>query len=173
MTTTEYVILVDENDRELGQVEKLSAHQNNLLHRAFSIFIFSDTFKNEILIQQRARHKYHSPLLWTNACCSHPRFGETVIKAGNRRLHEELGLNIDLKEAGWFYYNARFENGLSEHEIDHVLVGVYPKELPIQPNSEEVANYQWISVEKLQKNLENNPNEYTAWFSQGLEIAIV
>src|SRR3990167_3018254 len=105
MTATEYVILVDEHDQEIGQAEKLSAHQKNLLHRAFSIFIFHRTPQLELLLQQRALVKYHSAGLWTNTCCSHPHPGETVIQAGERRLQEEIGIRTSLKDLGWFHYN--------------------------------------------------------------------
>src|SRR5207237_2208441 len=121
----DYVILVDEKNQPIGQAEKMQAHRENLLHRAFSVFIVRNESQPEILLQQRARHKYHSPLLWTNTCCSHPHLGESVIEAGKRRLQEELGISAELKDLGWFQYNAHFDNGLSEHEIDHVLIGVW------------------------------------------------
>src|SRR5262249_52461597 len=118
MTATEYVILVDEENRQTGLAEKLEAHQKNLLHRAFSAFIFRRNSNIEVLLQQRALHKYHSPGLWTNTCCSHPRAGESILAAGKRRLQEEMGVTAELADLGWFQYNAHFENGLSEHEID-------------------------------------------------------
>src|SRR5437763_15816865 len=112
MTATEYIVLVDAQDREIGIAEKLSAHEKNLLHRAFSVFIFRQTPAFELLLQQRAMNKYHSPGLWTNTCCSHPRSGEEITAAGGRRLQEELGIVTPLKDVGWFHYNAHFPNGL-------------------------------------------------------------
>jgi isopentenyl-diphosphate delta-isomerase len=172
MTATEYVVLVDQEDQEIGRAEKLSAHQNNLLHRAFSVFIFRETPQLEVLLQQRALHKYHSPGLWTNACCSHPRFGEAVIAAGERRLKEELGLIVALQDVGWFYYNAHFENGLSEHEIDHVLIGTLSSDQHVQPNPEEVHAYKWQSLDALQEELSMHSERFTAWFAEALKMAI-
>lgn len=169
--TPEYVILVDEQDRQIGLAEKLEAHQKNLLHRAFSAFIFRRLSQLEILLQQRALHKYHSPGLWTNACCSHPREGESVVNAGQRRLHEELGIIASLKDLGWFKYNAHFSNGLSEHEIDHVLVGEVSKDVIIHPNPEEVHAYRWITIEDLEQELAAHPERYTQWILQALKMA--
>ncbi len=171
MTATEYVVLVDQANQEVGRAEKLLAHQNNLLHRAFSVFIFRQTASTtEILLQQRALHKYHSPGLWTNACCSHPRPHEGIIEAGNRRLKEELGIVTTLKDQGWFYYNAHFENGLSEHEIDHVLVGFIDETEVIKPNTEEVHAVRFISVDELRAELAEHPERFTAWFSEAFKI---
>ena len=117
----EQVILVDENDRAIGLMPKLEAHEKAVLHRAFSVFILNA--KGELLLQQRAAHKYHSPLLWTNTCCSHQRQGEQSIEAGMRRLREEMGFEVPLKELFSFIYKAPFDNGLTEHEFDHVLIG--------------------------------------------------
>jgi isopentenyl-diphosphate delta-isomerase len=133
MTATEHVILVDEYDNPIGTAEKLEAHRESLCHRAFSVFILRNSNGLEVLLQQRAKHKYHSPLLWTNTCCSHPRPGEEVIAAGQRRLKEEMGLEIALKSLGSFHYIAHFDNGLTENEVDHVLVGYWNQE-PIMPN---------------------------------------
>jgi len=119
--TTEYVILVDTNDNDIGVMEKLQAHQEGKLNRAFSNFIFND--KNELLVQQRALSKYHSAGLWTNTCCSHPRPNETVKDSANRRLYEEMGLSCDLQIKTNFIYNTSFDNGLTEHELDYVLIG--------------------------------------------------
>lgn len=182
MTATECVILVDEQDNEIGVAEKLAAHQQNLLHRAFSIFIFrktngvdsqqnSDAKNIELLLQQRALHKYHSPGLWTNTCCSHPRPGESIIAAGNRRLYEEMGLSAPLTSLGWFKYNAYFPNGLSEHEIDHVLVGQIVNEVSINPNPEEVHDIRWITLTELAKELANHPEQFTPWLESALKIA--
>lgn len=175
MTATEYidqecVILVDENDQEVGIAEKLFAHQQNLLHRAFSVFIFRELPARELLLQQRALTKYHSPGLWTNTCCSHPRPGETILEAGERRLQEELGFNASLKNLGWFCYNAHFPNGLSEHEIDHVLVGTITEHTQIQANPDEIHTYRWITVPQLEAELITHPQQFTPWLSQALEI---
>ncbi len=117
----EHVILVDAEDHELGTMEKIEAHEKAVLHRAFSVFIFNDS--GELMLQQRAAHKYHSPLLWTNTCCSHQRLGESNIEAGKRRLREEMGFEVDLDEKFHFIYKAEFDNGLTEHELDHVMLG--------------------------------------------------
>lgn len=172
MTATEYVILVDDKDRPIGTAEKLYAHQNNLLHRAFSIFIFRKKKGLEVLLQQRAAHKYHSPGLWTNTCCSHPKPDENILEAGQRRLFEELGFTTELKDEGWFIYNAHFSNGLSEHELDHVLIGSMPAGFSIQPNPEEVQAWQWVDVEDLQKELDAQPEKFTAWLKEGLKTAL-
>lgn len=156
----EYVILVDTADRELGTMEKMEAHEKAALHRAFSVFIFND--RGELMLQQRAAHKYHSPLLWTNTCCSHQRQGESNIEAGKRRLQEEMGFEVDLDEKFHFVYKAEFDNGLSEHELDHVMVGYYNSEPTINP--EEVASWKWINMEVLQQDMKDHPEDYTAWF---------
>lgn len=170
MTATEYVILVDAENNEIGQAEKLAAHKENLLHRAFSIFIFRQAKQLELLIQQRALHKYHSPGLWTNTCCSHPRLGETVITAGERRLKQELGIIASLTDLGWFHYNAHFPNGLSEHEIDHVLVGDAPLNQLITPNPDEVHAYRWITLHRLEQELAAQPALFTPWLEKALAI---
>lgn len=156
----EYVILVDTADRELGTMEKMEAHEKAALHRAFSVFIFND--RGELMLQQRAAHKYHSPLLWTNTCCSHQRKGESNIEAGKRRLREEMGFEVDLDEKFHFVYKAEFDNGLTEHELDHVMVGYYNGEPTINP--EEVASWKWINMEVLQQDMQDHPQDYTAWF---------
>ncbi len=173
MTATEYVILVDEQNNEVGQAEKLLAHQQNLLHRAFSVFIFRQSVQNqsewELLIQQRALHKYHSPGLWTNTCCSHPRQGEKIVAAGERRLKEEFGIEAELVDRGWFYYNAHFSNGLSEHEIDHVLVGVMAANDPIKPDPNEIAAYRWVTMDQLKQEMVAQPEKFTLWLGKALE----
>jgi len=156
----EYVILVDTADRELGTMEKMEAHEKAVLHRAFSVFIFND--RGELMLQQRAAHKYHSPLLWTNTCCSHQRQGESNIEAGKRRLREEMGFEVDLDKKFHFVYKAEFDNGLTEHELDHVMVGYYNGEPTINP--EEVASWKWINMEVLQQDMKDHPQDYTAWF---------
>lgn len=156
----EQVILVDKDDNAIGVMPKLEAHKNAVLHRAFSIFIFNDAGK--LLVQQRALDKYHSPGLWTNTCCSHQREGETNVVAGLRRLNEEMGFKCPLKELFWFIYKAPVDNGLTEHELDHVLVGNYNQSPYI--NFSEVAAFKWMSIEDLEKDIIDHPNYYTAWF---------
>ncbi|MDN3725352.1 isopentenyl-diphosphate Delta-isomerase [Aequorivita sp. SDUM287046] len=156
----EKVILVNEKDEPLGLMPKQEAHEKGVLHRAFSIFVFND--KNELMLQQRALHKYHSPGLWTNTCCSHQRDGETSIEAGKRRLWEEMGFVTDIKETTTFIYKAPFDNGLTEHELDHILVGNFEGEPNI--NKDEVANWKWMGIEEVKKDIQINPEIYTAWF---------
>ena len=156
----EYVILVDENDQEIGTMEKQEAHEKGLLHRAFSVFVFNE--KKELLLQQRALTKYHSAGLWTNTCCSHPRIGETIEQAAHRRLTEEMGFDCELSTKTSFIYKAAFENGLTEHEFDHILVGNFNGEISF--NSTEVKNFKWINLEELQIDLLQNNQNYTAWF---------
>lgn len=156
----EKVILVNEKDEPIGLMPKLEAHEKALLHRAFSVFILNDN--KEIMLQQRAHHKYHSPLLWTNTCCSHQREGETNIEAGKRRLQEEMGFTADLKELFHFIYKAPFDNGLTEHELDHVMIGYYNGEPKI--NTDEVESWKWMSVENIKKDMEMHSEIYTVWF---------
>jgi len=156
----EKVILVNENDEQIGLMEKIEAHEKALLHRAFSVFVYND--KNEVMIQQRALSKYHSPGLWTNTCCSHQKEGETNVEAGKRRLMEEMGFQTDLKEVTSFIYKAPFDNGLSEHEYDYILVGHYNEKPKINPD--EVASWKWMSLEDIKKDMNNHPEKYTAWF---------
>lgn len=171
MTATEYIILVDEADREIGTAEKLAAHEQNLLHRAFSVFIFRRGEQFELLLQQRALHKYHSPGLWTNTCCSHPRQGENVVQAGERRLKEELGIDTRLIPTTSFRYNAHFPNGLSEHEIDHVLIGAISGATIIERNPEEAKAIRWVPLPSLEKELAANPLQFTPWFKEAFGIA--
>ena len=156
----EKVILVNEKDEQIGTMEKIEAHEKALLHRAFSVFVFNEN--NELLLQQRALEKYHSPGLWTNTCCSHQRVGETNIEAGMRRLEEELGFTTNLKDSISFIYKAPFDNGLTEHEFDHILIGNYNEDP--KPNSEEVAEFKWMKLEDVQKDMAKNPEIYTEWF---------
>ena len=156
----ENVILVNDKDEQIGLMPKLEAHEKALLHRAFSVFILNS--KNEIMLQQRAAEKYHSPLLWTNTCCSHQREGETNIEAGTRRLFEEMGFKAELKELFHFIYKAPFDNGLTEHEYDHVMIGYYNENPEI--NSEEVENWKWMAIEDVKKDMQQNPGIYTVWF---------
>jgi isopentenyl-diphosphate delta-isomerase len=157
----ENVILVNEHDEEIGAMEKMQAHEKGLLHRAFSVFIFNA--EGQMLLQQRAARKYHSPNLWTNACCSHPRPGETTLQAAQRRLQEELGFDTELQEVFEFTYNAPFDNGLTEHEFDHVYTGTYDS--VIKPNINEVVDYCYKSMEDIQQSLESHPHKYTVWFA--------
>ena len=156
----EDVILVNNLDEQIGTMPKMEAHEKAILHRAFSVFVMNT--KGETMLQQRAAHKYHSPLLWTNTCCSHQRVGETNIIAGKRRLQEEMGFVADLKELFSFIYKAPFDNGLTEHELDHVMVGYYNDEPVI--NTDEVADWKWMKPEDIKEDISKNPKDYTAWF---------
>lgn len=156
----ENVILVNENDIAIGEMEKLKAHEDGLLHRAFSIFIFNT--KGELLLQQRAFDKYHSGGKWTNTCCSHPRPNESTNDAANRRLMEEMNLACDLNFEFGFIYKAEFENGLIEHEYDHVYFGTTDK-LPL-PNADEVADWKYVQIAELENDIAANPDSYTPWF---------
>lgn len=156
----ELVVLVNENDEKIGLMPKQEAHEKGLLHRAFSVFVFNS--KNQLMLQQRAWHKYHSPGLWTNTCCSHQRDGETSVDAGKRRLMEEMGFSTDLRETTTFIYKAPFDNGLTEHELDHILIGNYEGSPNLNPD--EVAAWKWMSLEDVKADIRNNPQEYTVWF---------
>lgn len=155
----EEVILVDENDHEIGLMDKLEAHEKGLLHRAFSIFIFND--KNELLMQKRAMGKYHSASLWSNTCCSHPKMGDSIEIACEIRLMEEMGFITELKFFKSFIYKASLGNGLHEHEFDHVYIGRFNGS-PV-PNSAEVARWRYVDLNELEKDLVANPTHYTAW----------
>lgn len=153
------IILVDKNDNEIGTGEKMEVHLQGKLHRAFSIFIFSSDGK--MLLQLRAKKKYHSGGLWTNACCSHPRASETVEIAAHRRLKEEIGFDCELKKIGEFIYNLKV-GALTEHEYDHVFVGKYDGE--VKPNMEEADDFKFMRIDELKQDLKNNPQKYTEWF---------
>lgn len=155
-----YVILVDEKDNPIGKMEKIEAHEKGLLHRAFSVFIFND--KEELLLQQRALTKYHTPGLWTNTCCSHQKDGESNTAAGQRRLEEEMGFSVPLSEIMSFTYKAPFSNGLTEHEFDHILIGHYNEEP--KPNPDEVHDWKWERLENIETDIKRNPDQYTEWF---------
>lgn len=161
----EKVVLVTEKDEVLGLMEKMQAHENGILHRAFSVFLYNS--KGEMLLQKRAAEKYHSPNQWTNACCSHPRMEETYEQAAKRRIKEELGIDCELEEKFWFIYKADVGQNLWEHELDHVFVGNYEGEFNL--NKEEVAEVRYISLENLNFELENNPENFTEWFKIILE----
>ena len=156
----ELVVLVNEKDEQIGLMPKMEAHEKAVLHRAFSVFILNDA--NELMLQQRALHKYHSPGLWTNTCCSHQREGESNIEAGTRRLQEEMGFVTALKETTSFIYKAPFDNGLTEHELDHIMVGNF-NDCPVI-NEDEVAAWKWMSLEDVKEDIDRNPNQYTVWF---------
>ena len=158
----EMVILVDEHDKEIGLMEKQEAHIKGLLHRAFSVMVFNG--KGEMLLQQRALSKYHSGGLWTNTCCSHPRQGETTEEAAHRRLQEEMGFDCELQLHQTFIYKAPFENGLTEHELDHVMIGYYDEEPIINP--EEVESWKWMKIEDVKTDMIQNPDIYTVWFKK-------
>ena len=156
----EQVILVDENDNEIGLMEKMEAHRKGLLHRAFSVFVMNS--EGKLMIHQRALHKYHSGGLWTNTCCSHPRKGEKVIDAAHRRLMEEMGFDCPIEKKFDFIYKSELDQGLTEHEFDHLYIGQYNEEPNINP--EEVADWRWVEIDELRNDIEENPELYTEWF---------
>lgn len=156
----DYVVLVDESDQQVGVMEKMEAHEKALLHRAFSVFLFNAS--GEMLLQQRALTKYHSGGLWTNACCSHPRPGESNIDAAKRRTLEELGISPSIRHAFSFTYKAAFDNGLTEHEFDHVFVGQHNGE--VHPDPAEVSAVCYKSMDLIRKELITDPHIYTEWF---------
>lgn len=155
----ELLILVDENDNEIGLMDKLSVHQKGLLHRAFSVFIFNSN--NELLLQQRASGKYHSGGLWSNTCCSHSIYSELIENSVVRRLKEEMGIEAETQFQFKFLYEAFFENGLTEHELDHVYFGTSDEKPKL--DSSEVMNWKYITLENLTKEISVNPEIYTAW----------
>ncbi|WP_118194637.1 isopentenyl-diphosphate Delta-isomerase [Albibacterium indicum] len=157
---TEEVILVDQDDRVLGTMEKLEAHRTGVLHRAFSVFLFNS--KNELLLQQRALDKYHSAGLWSNTCCSHPRPGEDSLAAANRRLQEEMGLAADLTFISKLAYKTRFDNGLFEHELDYIYVGKSDALPTINP--EEANGFKYLPLQQIKTELKHSPQQYTVWF---------
>ena len=154
------VILVDEHDVQTGTMEKMEVHQKALLHRAFSVFVFND--KGEMLLHKRAERKYHSAGLWTNACCSHPQPGEEILAAAENRLQEEMGFNTTLREVFDFIYKAHFDNGLTEYEFDHVFIGTYNGD--IAPNTDEVSDYCYKSIQEVKNSIQSHPQKYTEWF---------
>ena len=156
----EKVVLVDTEDNPVGTMPKMEAHEKAVLHRAFSVFILNE--KGELMLQQRALHKYHSPGLWTNTCCSHHREGEGNLEAGKRRLQEEMGFSTSLEALFSFIYKAPFDNGLTEHELDHVLTGKFDNQPTINPD--EVANWKWMTLEDVHSDIQTNPSQYTVWF---------
>ena len=155
------VILVDENDIEVGLMEKMEAHQKGLLHRAISVFIFNK--KGEMLIQQRAANKYHSGGLWSNACCSHPAPNESTFDAAHRRLKEEMGFDTSLQFAFSFVYKTVFDNGIAEYEFDHVFAGTYEGE--IKPDPQEVKDYCYVKMDAIKDGLTQHQQKYSSWFA--------
>jgi isopentenyl-diphosphate Delta-isomerase len=155
------VILVDEKDRKIGTGEKIKAHKEGKLHRAFSVFIFND--KKELLLQKRATDKYHSPDLWSNTCCSHPEKEDKkdIIKEAEKRLKEEMGFECSLEEKFCFIYKAELGKNMIEHEYDHVLFGQYNRNP--NPNPEEVSDWKWVSLSSLKQDVKKNPEKYTPW----------
>ena len=164
----EYVVLVDNQDHQVGIMKKLAAHVVPRLHRAFSIFLFNS--KGELLLQQRAFSKYHSPGLWTNTCCSHPRDGETLEQATARRLQEEMGMSCEMHEVFTFIYKAPVGLGLTEHEYDHVWFGVTDETPHI--NRDEVESWKYMSVDDIAKDMKLHPEEYTEWFKISFDEVI-
>ena len=156
----EQVVLVSEKDEVLGVMDKMQAHENGILHRAFSVFLFND--KGEMLLQKRAADKYHSPNQWTNAVCSHPRMGETYMEAAQRRLKEELGIETPITYRFNFLYKADVGQNLWEHELDHVFTGNFEGEFKL--NEEEVSEVRYISIDELDKEMSANPENFTEWF---------
>ncbi|MBA2611041.1 MAG: isopentenyl-diphosphate Delta-isomerase [Bacteroidetes bacterium] len=161
----EEVILVDKTDKPIGVMEKLEAHQKGFLHRAFSVFIFNH--KGELLLQQRALNKYHSAGLWTNTCCSHPRPNEDTLAAAHRRLMEEMGLETELVHKTHFIYRTGFENGLIEHEFDHIYFGDCSQKPQINKN--EVEAFVWMHPQKVILEINNTPEKYTSWFKIAMQ----
>ncbi len=154
------IILVDSSDRPEGTGEKMSVHKKGQLHRAFSVLIFDQ--KGKMLLQKRADSKYHSAGLWANACCSHPRPGEETETAAHRRLQEEMGFDCRLTAKGAFLYQAELDEGLKEHEYDHVFFGTYTG--GVNPDPVEVSEFKWIDVSELKEDIKNQPERYAAWF---------
>lgn len=156
----EQVILVDENDNPQGLMEKIEAHEKGILHRAFSVFIFND--KNELMLQQRALSKYHSPGLWTNTCCSHPRENEKTLDAAHRRMGEEMGFDCEIEEVFHFIYKADVGQGLIEHELDHVFIGK-SQNIP-QINRDEVHSWKYMPMKDIWEEMQKTPEKFTVWF---------
>jgi len=165
------IIRVDENDKEIGVAEKLKAHEEGWLHRAFSVFVYRKHNNTlELLLQKRHPDKYHSGGLWTNACCGHPYPCEGVVEAGERRLKEEMGIAVPLHEVGVFHYKASVGHGLIENEIDHVLIGEFPLSAQIQPDAQEISDYCWVEIETLRQDVAQNSANYTVWLPQALRF---
>jgi isopentenyl-diphosphate delta-isomerase len=168
----EHVVLVDAQDRALGVLEKIAAHERGVLHRAFSVFVVREREGGtELLLQLRARGKYHFGGLWTNTCCGHPRQDESPVDAGERRLPEEMNFHCALEPVGSFVYRATSDNGLTEHELDHVLLGRHQGEVPA-PNAEEAERARWVTLPELDRELSAQPAAFTPWFAQGYALVM-
>lgn len=174
LVTSKYenIILVNPDDQQIGVIEKIIGHRYAMLHRAFSVLVFRKRNNQlETLVQQRSLKKYHAGGLWTNTCCSHPQPGDDMVASAELRTKIEMGIDVKLKEVGKFHYVAVLDHGLTENEIDHVLIGTYDNdEIPV--NSDEVDNYEWMEVMALMRDLDAHPKKYTPWFKQALEIAM-
>lgn len=157
--TTDELILVDLSDNETGSLDKVSAHKFGKLHRAFSVFIYND---GKLLIQRRNRNKYHSGGLWANACCSHPRVGESLGDATVRRLKEELGISCEIKELFSFVYYSKYAPDLAEYEYDHVFLGTYSGEISCDPD--EIEEVRWITLDDLEREMLEQPDNFASWF---------
>lgn len=162
----EYVTLVNTDDEDIGEMEKIQAHELGLLHRAFSVFIFNE--RGELLLQRRNKSKYHSGGLWTNSCCGHPRPGEDVKTAAMRRLNEEMGFQCELTFKQTFLYKTTFENGITEHELDHVFTGIWQG--TINPDKEEVDDFNWLSLSVIKQEIRKNPEQFTFWFKEIMKL---
>ncbi len=172
MNKSEYVILVNEQDDALGQAEKITAHQQAQCHRAFSVFILrKQNNLDEILIHQRHPEKYHCGGLWTNTCCGHPRPGEETKTAAERRLEEEMGIKAKLNYIDKFHYIAKFDNGLTENEVDHVFYG-YINQMDFKVNPDEISDYKWVTISTVLQDLKSNPQAFTPWLKQALQLLI-
>ena len=161
------LILVDYKDNKIGESFKQEVHEKGLLHRAFSVFIING---NKMLIQKRARDKYHSAGLWANTCCSHPRVNEDTYEAAKRRLGEECGIECDIREIGSFIYRSVYENGMTEYELDHVFVGYYDGEY--KPDLSEIEELKYVDIDFLLNDIKDNPDKYSTWFKSALYMVI-
>jgi len=164
----EEVILVDENDKEIGTGEKIRTHKEGKLHRAFSVFVFNS--KGQLLLQKRAKSKYHSGGLWSNTCCSHPRRGEPLLYAAHRKLKQEMGFDCVLEKVSSFIYKVQLDNGLSEHEYDHIFIGKFDG--MVLPNPEEAEDCRWVKIYELKNDIEKNPDSYTYWLRISIDKMI-
>lgn len=171
MSVIANVLLVDEQDRPIRLMEKIAAHEEGLLHRAFSAFVFQTrNGVTHLLLQKRAQTKYHFGGLWTNTCCGHPLNDETPAQAGEKRLPEEMNFRCSLRPVGTFIYRAQAANSLIEHELDHVLIGEFEGEVP-KPNPAEADDVRWISLDELERELAREPQKFTPWFAKGFAVA--
>lgn len=165
----ESVILVDENDNAIGTMEKMEAHHRGILHRAFSILIFNS--RGQMLVQKRARTKYHSGGLWTNACCSHPKPDETIEETTRKRLIHEMGIDVHTTFSYKFLYKANLDSNLIEHELDHVFIGVFDGEPNVNP--EEVEDWKFVNLNDLRIDTQLHPERYTQWFRLILQHELI